>query len=110
MVRDPRLEDRLRADLGFPEGLSEQPMFGGLCFLLHGNMLCAAREGRAMYRLGRAAEAEALAMPGVTPMIHGGHPQAGYVWAHPETLENDEHRRRLAALALEHAAHLPKKG
>lgn len=100
----------MRADLGYRADLTEQVMFGGLCFMLHGNMLCAAREGRGMYRVGREAEGEALAMPGVTPMIHGGRPKPGYVWAHSETLESDENRQRLAAMALENAAHLPKKG
>ena len=55
MTRDPQAEDRLRAELAGAgltgaDGLSERPMFGGLCLMRHGHMLAGVREGRLMLR------------------------------------------------------------
>lgn len=58
MTRDTGLEARLLDDPGDIGTLDSRPMFGGPCFLLNRNMLCATGEGRAMFRLGKTAEAE----------------------------------------------------
>ena len=68
MTRDPGLEEVMRDDLGELPGLSEKPMFGGLCFLAHGNMICAARQGRAMYRVGKSRNDDALALLGTAQL------------------------------------------
>ena len=44
MARDVGLEELLREELGTISGLSEKLMFGGLAFLLDGNLFCGARE------------------------------------------------------------------
>lgn len=114
MVRDPGLEQALREDLGDlpgldPASLGEKPMFGGLCFLSHGHMICAGREGRAMYRVGAAHEAEALAIPGTAPMIHKGRRYAGWVYLNENQLSDDATRARLTAWAIATVRALPPK-
>lgn len=109
MVRDPGLEQAMRDDLGDLPGLSEKPMFGGLCFMSHGNMICAAREGRAMYRVGKPRYSDALALPGAAPMIHGGHEKPGYVWLSGPQLSDDATRARLTGWALDRVRALPSK-
>lgn len=109
MVRDPGLEQAMRDDLGDLPGLSEKPMFGGLCFLSHGNMICAARQGRAMYRVGKPRYDDALTVPGTTPMTHGGREKPGYVWLHDPQLSDDATRARLTGWALDCVAALPPK-
>lgn len=110
MVRDPGLEEQMRLDLDeIGHLLAERPMFGGLCFKLNGHMLCAAREGRAMYRVGKADEALALALPGVTPMVHGGRPKGGFVWLDADHLEDDDIRARLTSLAVTNVRALAAK-
>lgn len=109
MVRDPGTEELMRLDLGDIAGLSDKPMFGGLCFTLNGNMLCAAREGRAMYRVGKSNDPAALSLPGVSRMVHGGHAKGGFVWLDESHLEDDEIRARLTAMALTNARSLPPK-
>ena len=42
---DPKMADQMREDLGDLPGLSEKTMFGGLCFLLDGNMICGRPQG-----------------------------------------------------------------
>lgn len=61
-------------------GITEKKMFGGYCWMLHGNMLCGVEVGRFMFRVGKALEAEALARPGASPMDITGRPMRGFVW------------------------------
>ena len=55
-------------------------MFGGVCWLLHGNMLCGVEVGRFMFRVGKAAEAEALTRPGAEIVAVNGRRMGGIVW------------------------------
>lgn len=114
MTRDPQAEDRLRAELAGAgltgaDGLSERPMFGGLCLMRHGHMLAGVREGRLMLRVGPEAEADALTLPAVTPMIHGGRRMRGYVFL-DTAAASDDTRATLLAMALSHVGTLPPKG
>lgn len=108
-MRDMALEGTQRQDLGPLPGLTELPIFGGLCFLLDRHMLCAARQGDAMYCVGPARQAHALAIPDTVPMIHQGRPSAGWVWLAGDSLSDDKTRARLAARAPETVRALPPK-
>lgn len=110
MARDPGLEELVHATLGDPPGLTEKPMFGGLGFLLHGNLLAGARRGSLMLRIGPGNEAWALEIPGVTPVVMRGRRMQGYVRAAPEAYANDAHRQRLLDAAVAFTRSLPKKG
>ena len=114
MPHDPALADLMRADLTARTGpgaaLAETRMFGGLCFLSGGHMVACISSRGALYRPGAAAEARALALPDVTPMIHGGRRMTGFVWLDLAAFRSDPDRRRLLAdLALAHVAGLPPK-
>ncbi len=52
MAYDEQLADRVRALLADEDGLSERKMFGGLAFMLHGNMACGIVKDDLMLRLG----------------------------------------------------------
>lgn len=80
MPFDPELVERMRDVLEGREGVVEKKMFGGYCWMLHGNMLCGVEVGRFMFRVGKALEAEALARPGAAPMDITGKPMPGFVW------------------------------
>lgn len=68
MAFDEALAMRVRAVLGKRRGVDERRMFGGLAFLLHGNMLCGVHGRALVLRLGREGSAEALSRPHVRPM------------------------------------------
>lgn len=102
------LAELLRGDLA-GLALAERRMFGGLCLLLGGHMVCGVMRDFAMVRVGRAAEPVALALPGVTPMRHGGRRMTGIVRAEPAALADAAVRRRLLALALDTVRALPPK-
>ncbi|MEY8837485.1 TfoX/Sxy family protein, partial [Cribrihabitans sp. XS_ASV171] len=78
MAYSEHMAETMRADLGVEPGLSEKKMFGGLAFLLHGNMVCGVMKDGAMYRPGKEREAAALAV-GARPLAFTGRPMRGMV-------------------------------
>jgi hypothetical protein len=84
MPFDPLLAERMRSALDGRAGVDERRMFGGYCWMLHGNMLCGVEVGRFMFRVGREQEDGALARPGATPMDITGKPMRGFVWVKAE--------------------------
>lgn len=108
MAYNPELADRVRKALESRNGISEKKMFGGLCFLINGNMLCGVESDRLMLRVGKDQEAKALAKPGASVMDFTGRPMAGYVWVTAEACKG----RALAgwiAMAERFVGELPKK-
>ena len=58
----------LRDALAGLAGISEKRMFGGLCFLLNGNMLCGVHKNGGMARVGKENETAALEWDGINPI------------------------------------------
>ena len=83
MAYDQNLADQLLRAIGTRPGISERRMFGGLCLMLNGNMLCGVEQNRYMFRVGKEREAEALAKPGASPMDFTGRPMSGFVYVEP---------------------------
>ena len=95
MAYDERLAERVRDVLAGESGVSEQRMFGGLSFLLAGNLAVAvSSRGGLLVRVGQDAFEKALERPGTSPMEMGGRPMKGWVFVAPEELGR---KRELAA-------------
>ncbi|WP_226621229.1 TfoX/Sxy family protein [Alloyangia pacifica] len=109
MSYDEGLAEMVRDDIGSLPGLSEKRMFGALCFLLDGNMICGVRAEGGLYRVGKAMQDDATALEAVGPAIMGGRRMGGYVEAAPEAMADDATRARLTALALAFVRGLPPK-
>ncbi|MCB1341247.1 MAG: TfoX/Sxy family protein [Pseudooceanicola sp.] len=109
MAYDEAIADMMRADLGLRSGLSEKRMFGGICFLLDGNMVCAVHPRGAMYRVGKEAVAEALEL-GAGRMHMGERVMGGWADLSADHLDNDDLRAALTGMALAFVATLPAKG
>ena len=109
MPRDPGLEELVRCALGDLSGLTEKSMFGGWAFLLHGKLLCGARQGSLMLRVGPGNESWALTIPGVAPVVMRGRRMRGYVRASPEAYAQDDNRQRLMDAAVAFTRSIPKK-
>lgn len=106
---DETLTDRIRSVIGDDPNVDEVKMFGGLCFMLNGNMLvCSSGKGGLLVRTGEAAMASALKKPGVTTMEMGGRTMSAYVWVDPATL-TDRSLREWIAGATDFVATLPPK-
>lgn len=80
MPYDPDLAEEMRAALSPRTGITEQKMFGGICWMMNGNMLAGISNDRYMFRVGKELETEALSRPGASPMDFTGRPMPGIVW------------------------------
>jgi TfoX/Sxy family transcriptional regulator of competence genes len=109
MAYDEGLAELMREDLGDEPGLSEKKMFGGLCFLHNGNMMCGVHAGGAMYRVGKAQENAAKALPGAGPLQFTGRPMGGMIDVSEDGLADDQNRAEWTRLAMGFVKTLPPK-
>jgi TfoX/Sxy family transcriptional regulator of competence genes len=92
---DEDLVHRLRELLAREDAITEKKMFGGLAFLLHGNMsVAASRSGGLLVRIDPADTDACLARPHVSPMEMGGRSMDGWITVAPDGLRT---RPELAA-------------
>jgi TfoX/Sxy family transcriptional regulator of competence genes len=95
MAYDEDLANRLRELLADEDAVTEKKMFGGLAFLLRGNMsVSASRNGGLLARIDPDDTDAALARPHVTLMEMGGRTMDGWITVAPEGLKT---KRELAA-------------
>ncbi|MEW6688259.1 MAG: TfoX/Sxy family protein [Pseudomonadota bacterium] len=102
------LAARLRRALSGTGRIAEKRMFGGVCFLLRGNMLCGTGKEEFMFRVGRAQDAQALALPGARPMDITGKVMKGFVWVDPAKCDARS-LKRWVAMAERYVGALPPK-
>jgi len=99
---------RVRAALQGVEALREVKMFGGVGFMVNGNLVAAASKRGLLLRLGRERQDEALARPGIRPMEMRGRRMQGYVYADPPPASDDAVKAWLGE-ALDYVRTLPPK-
>lgn len=109
MPYDIALADRVRPILKRWAGLEEKNMFGGVGFLLRGNLCVAVWREFLIVRLGTEAGGRALAEPFVRPFDVTGRPMKGWAMIEPEGLELPESLERWIQAAAEFASELPPK-
>lgn len=95
MAYDEDLTNRLRELLSDEDAITEKKMFGGLAFLLRGNMsVSASRNGGLLVRIDPADTDAAVARAHVARMEMGGRTMDGWITVAPEGLRT---KRELAA-------------
>ncbi|SIN90380.1 TfoX/Sxy family protein [Vannielia litorea] len=110
MAYDEGIAEQLREALAEVAEVEERRMFGGLCFLVRGNMICGASGwSDTMFRVGKAAEAAALEVPGTRVMEMGGRRMGGFIRADESAMGDDAARARLMGMALAYVQSLPAK-
>ena len=102
------LVSRVRAGLA-PIPFTEQKMFGGVCFMLNGNMLVGASPRGLMVRVGKDGNDRALSRPHARPMEQGGRSMAGYIVVDNQGVAQDKDLKAWLAMAVEHVGTLPAK-
>ncbi|HEY1065551.1 MAG TPA: TfoX/Sxy family protein [Pirellulales bacterium] len=83
MAFDEVLAGRIRTALGRRRGLTERKMFGGLVFMLHGNMVCGVAQDDLMVRLGKEGVAAALHEPHARAWDLSSQPIGSFVLVSP---------------------------
>ncbi|TNC21538.1 TfoX/Sxy family protein [Amycolatopsis alkalitolerans] len=110
MAYDRELADRIRALVAPEDGFREQAMFGGLAFLVGGNMaVVASGEGGLMVRMPRE-ECEALIDDvRVHPMTMGSREMRGWLRVDTEAVRSPDELERWVARGVSFARSLPAK-
>jgi len=106
---DEELAERIRRALAGRKGLSEKKMFGGIAFMLRGNMACGIVRDQLMVRVGPEQYDDALARPHARPMDFTGRPMKGMVYVGPEGLRSDADLAGWLRRGVEFAASFPPK-
>jgi TfoX/Sxy family transcriptional regulator of competence genes len=109
MAYNKKLAARVRAIVGEDPALTERNMFGGVAFMLNGNMFCGITRDDLMVRVGPDRFEEALASPGARPMDFTGRPMKGMAFIGPEGYERDQELRGWVEQTLDYARSLPPK-
>ena len=109
MAFDETLAARVRASLVGHSAIDERRMFGGLAFMLSGNMCCCVTEHGLMVRVGPDAYEDALGQPHAGVMDHTGRPMRGWVLVQIAGLASDATLNRWVTQGAEFAASLPAK-
>ena len=108
MALDENLTERIRVALAGSGAVREVKMFGGLCFMLNGNMVAGTSKRGLLVRVGKDQQSNALARPGAKPMQMTGRPMEGYVFVDPPP-SDDQSLRDWLNLAVAFVKTLPPK-
>jgi hypothetical protein len=111
MAYDEDLAARVREQLSDQDGVSEKRMFGGLAFLLAGNMAVGlSGGGELMVRVGPDGTEQALAKPYTRVFDMTGRPMRGWILVAPEGITTKRALSAWVSRGLEFARTLPTKG
>ena len=109
MAFDESLAARIRDALA-RKGVEERKMFGGVGFLLHGNLLVGVWKDSLIVRLGPDEGDEALREPHVRAFDITGKPMKGWLLVEPEGVEEDDQLKDWIERATRFVRTLPAKG
>lgn len=110
MAYDEHLADRVREAVQGEPGLTEKRMFGGLAFLVHGNMaVSASSQGGLLLRIDPARAASLVDQEHVRRFEMRGREMDGWLRVDRELLETDEELKRWVDHGLAYARSLPPK-
>ena len=108
MAFDETLAARIREELADSDGVTDRRMFGGITFMLNGNMAAGVIGDDLIVRLGAEAAPAALAEPGVRVFDFTGKPMPNWVVVDGSRLA-DDHLGHWLRKGLDYAASLPPK-
>lgn len=103
------IADRVRLLLSDDRRVEEKKMFGGLGFMLNGNMaLAVSKKGELMVRLGKDGEAAARKLPHVN-QLDLAHKMGGMLFVPEEAIAEEQTLKQWVDLATGYTATLPAK-
>ena len=110
MAHDVELAQRLRDVLVSERGLTERRMFGGLAFLIHGNLaVSASSQGGLLLRVDPAATESLVNEVDVRRFRMRGREMDGWLHVDASAVDNDDHLRRWVRHGVAYARSLPPK-
>jgi len=109
MAFDEALAERIRTRLDAEPGVTEKRMFGGLAFLVEGNMCVGVHKDDLVARVGPEVGEAALDRPGARPFDITGRPMNGWILVSSDAVDNDPDLAAWVGDALAFARSLPPK-
>lgn len=109
MAYSKSLAARIQHIVGKRRGIVEKKMFGGVCFLLDGNMLVGVWENSLIARVGAEVASEALTQEFVREFDVTGRPLKGWIVVDPDGLDTDQQLREWIERSVEFVSTLPRK-
>jgi TfoX/Sxy family transcriptional regulator of competence genes len=109
MAYSESLASRIRDVFADHRGITQKKMFGGIGFMLHGNMCVGVWKTSLIARLGPEQAATALKEPNVVDFDITGRPMKGWALVEAEGVETDEQLQRWVERAVEFVETLPRK-
>jgi hypothetical protein len=110
MAYDEELADRIRELIGADRKLTEQKMFGGLAYLIGGNMAVAASgQGGVLVRVDPDESDRLLASTNAELMVMGGRSMQGWLRVAPEHVRTKRQLEKWVKLGTTYARSLPAK-
>ena len=109
MAFNESLAARIRDALARKQYIEEKKMFGGVGFLLNGNMLVGVWKDSLIVRIGPDEGDDALLEPHVKPFDITGRAMKGWVLVAPEGLEDEDQLKDWIQPAVKFVGKLPKK-
>jgi TfoX/Sxy family transcriptional regulator of competence genes len=107
---DEALAERIRELLGGESGLAEKKMFGGLAFLVGGNMAVAASgQGGVLVRVDPAESDALVATTNARPMEMRGREMKGWLRVNADDVRTERELARWVELGVTYARSLPAK-
>lgn len=110
MPYDEELAHRIRQLMAGTPGLTERKMFGGIGWMVNGNMACGAHsDGSLMIRCSRENHEAYSTDGGARAMERGGKGMAGWILVSPETVASHDGLVRWVDRGRAHAVGMPAK-
>ena len=109
MTNDELLGVRIRAALGPLPGLEEKKMFGGIGFMVNGNLACGVHKNNLIVRVGPENHTAAMARPHTLPFDMTGRPMAGWLMVEPPGIATESELKAWVDQGLAFARSLPPK-
>jgi hypothetical protein len=110
MAYDEVLADRIREMLSKQRGVTEQKMFGGLAFLIGGNMAIAASgQGGALVRVDPGKADHVIETTAAERAVMRGRPMHGWLRVASEDLRSKRQLEKWVSLGSTYAKSLPAK-
>ncbi len=109
MAYNEAVAERIRKLLARRKGLAERKMFGGIAFMLNGNMCCGVVDDRIVLRLGKDGSNTALKEPHIEVMDFTGQPIRSMVYLDPDGYAREADLKQWLDRSVKFTSSLPKK-
>lgn len=109
MAYDEQLAERVRRVIGVMPGLTEKKMFGGIGYLLNGNMACGVNKEYLIVRVGPENYEVSLEKENTKVFDMTGRPMTGWIMVAPDGLQDIADLKGWVDKGLIFAGTLPKK-